>query len=197
MATPLDWLAAAERYFAATARGEQPNILDEVQVARLGEYVGARRPLWEYSPRTRRRYLAAARRGETRPYAREYQRRKQSTAARWGGATPAQVTRIRQLARKNEAALRRDPQNSDVSLDDDFLRQAAEVYGPQYLLTVLKEQRDSIRAWSAAEDKSQGRHHVGNRRWFGREKRETRLLRMRQRGVLANSDPLYYYHGHV
>jgi hypothetical protein len=198
MANPLgDRLTAALRALESQLSGGIANPLDEVQLRHVEQWLGAKRPLSEYSPRTRRRYLAAARKGEQRPNKSEYQRRKQRTAERYGGATPNKLTRMRKLARENERALRRDPQNANFSLDDDFLAAVADVYGPDFLNEVLKEQHDSIAHWDEAEDQSQGPQHKGNRRYFGREERETRLMRMRNRGTMANTDALYYYHGHL
>jgi len=198
MANPLgDRLNAALRALESQLSGGIPNPLDEVQLRHVERWLGAKRPLSEYSPRTRRRYLAAARTGDQRPNKSEYQRRKARTAEKFGGASPAKMTRMRKLARDNERALRRDPQNANFTLDDDFLAAVADVYGPDFLDEVLKEQHDSIRQWDEAEDQSQGPEHKGNRRYFGRDERESRLMRMRNRGAMANTDALYYYHGHL
>jgi hypothetical protein len=198
MANPLgDRLNAALRALESQLSGGIPNPLDEVQLRYVERWLGAKKPLSEYAPRTRQRYLSAARRGEQRPNKAEYQRRKERTAQRYGGANPRQMSRVRKLARRNETALRREPQNANFTLDDDFLQDVANTYGADYLEEVLKEQAESIGEWDNAEDQSQGPQHPGNRRYFGREERESRLARMRNKGVMGNTDPLYYYHGHL
>lgn len=196
MANPLgDRLGAALRALEAQLSGGIPDPLDLVQLRGVEQYLGAKRPLSEYAPRTRRRYLSAARRGEQRPNKSEYQRRKQRTQEKYGGASPNQMTRMRRLARRNEAALRREMENATFSFDDEFLADVANVYGPEFLDEVLKEQWDSIARWEESEDETRGSQHQGNRRYFGREDRETRLMRLRNKGVVANTDALYYYHG--
>lgn len=198
MSAPLgDRLNAALRALDAQLSGGTVNPLDEVQLRNVERWLGTRKPLAEYSPRTRRRYLSAARRGEQRPNKAEYERRKQRTAEKYGGASPHRMSRVRRLARENEAALRREPQNATFSLDAEFLADVANMYGPEFLEEVLNEQRSSIAEWDESEDQSQGPQHPGNRRYFGREERETRLLRLRNRGMVANTDALYYYHGHL
>lgn len=198
MASPLgDRLNAALRALEAQLSGGIPNPLDEVQLRNVERWLGTKKPLSQYSARTRRRYLSAAKRGEQQPNKREYERRKQRTAERYGGANPAQMSRIRRMARQNESALRREPQNATFELDNDFLQDVANTYGADFLEEVLKEQRDSIRQWDNAEDQSQGPHHKGNRAFHGREDRETRIARLRNRGIMANTDALYYYHGHL
>ena len=198
MSGPLgDRLNAALRALEAQLTGGVPNPLDEVQLRNVERWLGAKRPLADYSPRTRRRYLSAARRGERQPNKSEYQRRKQRTAEKYGGASPHRMSRIRRLARDNEKALRREPQNATFALDDDWLADVANIYGADFLEEVLKEQHDSIAEWDDAEDQTQGPQHKGNRAYFGRAERETRLARLRNRGMMGNTDPLYYYHGHL
>lgn len=192
-------LAAAMRALEAQLAGGVANELDLPRLRDIERWLGTHRPLAEYAPRTRRRYLAAAKRGERQPNKSEYQRRKQRTAENYGGMSPSQLSRLRRYARENEKMLRREPQNADLYFDDDFLRAIATTYGYDFAIEVMKEQRDSIRNWDRAEDQSQGPRHKGNARYFGdnRAERETRLARLRGRGIVANTDSLYYYHGHV
>ncbi|MGH7744084.1 MAG: hypothetical protein ACREQ5_04595 [Candidatus Dormibacteria bacterium] len=98
------------------------------------------------------------------------------------------------MARENEKMLRRNPQNSDLEFTDEFLQAATTSYGYDFMIEVMKEQRDSIKQRERQEDKGQGPHHVGNQRYQMRGERESRLSRMRQRGF-ATTDILYYYHG--
>lgn len=196
MANPLgDRLTAALRALETQLSGGIPDPLDLVQLEGVERWVGAKRPLSEYAPRTRRRYLEAARKGEQRPNKREYERRKQRAAEKFGGASPSQMSRLRRAARRNEQALRREPQNANFSFGDEFLEDVANTYGPEFLDEVLREQWDSINEWDGSDNEAQGPHHKGNRRYFGREDRESRIMRMRNRGIVANTDALYYYHG--
>lgn len=194
-----DHLAAALRALEAQLTGGMANELDLPHLRDVESWLGTRRPLAEYAPRTRRRYLAAAKRGERQPNKTEYQKRKERVSRQYGGMNPGQLTRLRKLARENERMLRREPQNANLHFDDDFLRAIADTYGYDFAMEVMKEQRDSIREWDDAEDQSQGPQHEGNARYFGdrRTERETRLSRLRGRGMVANTDSLYYYHGHV
>jgi hypothetical protein len=194
-----DHLTAALRALRAQLAGDQPNELDRMYLEGVERFVGARRPLAQYAPRTRRRYIAAAKRGVAEPNKSEYQRRKQRVAERYGGISPGQLTRLRKLARENEVMLRREPQNADVHFDDDFLQAVVTTYGYDFTIEVMIEQQESIKEWDAAPDQSQGPHHVGNARYFSpaRAERESRLARLRGRGVVANTDSLYYYHGRV
>lgn len=196
MSNPLgDRLSAALRALEAQLSGGIPDPLDLVQLRGVERYLGAKKPLAEYAPRTRRRYLSAARRGEQQPNKSEYQRRKARTAERYGGATPGKMSGIKRKARRNEQALRREPQNATFEFGDDFLADVANVYGPDFLNEVLDEQWDSINEWDGSDNEAQGPHHPGNRRYFGREERESRIMRLRNRGIVANTDALYYYHG--
>lgn len=188
-----------ERALRDILAGGQPNELDSILLRNAEQFLGTRRPLSEYAPRTRRRYMAALKRGERQPNKSEYQRRKQRTSERYGGMSPGQLTRLRKMARQNETMLRREPQNADLHFDDDFLQAIATTYGYDFAIEVMKEQQESIRDYDRAEDQSQGPHLEGNARYFGdhRTERESRLARLRGRGMVANTDSLYYYHGHI
>jgi hypothetical protein len=194
-----DRLAAAMRALEAQLTGGLANELDLPHLRDVEQWLGTKRPLSEYAPRTRRRYLSAAKRGERQPNRSEYQKRKARTQQQYGGISPNQLTRLRKYARQNESMLRREPQNADLHFDDDFLRAITETYGYDFAVEVFKEQQASISEWDTAEDQSQGPHHPGNARYFGnhRAERESRLARLRGRGMVANTDSLYYYHGHV
>lgn len=195
MSAPLpDQLAAALRALGTQMGGALPNELDVGHLRDIERWLGTARPLADYAPRTRRRYLKAAREGVRQPNKTEYQRRKARTAELYGGITPSQLTRLRAMARENEKMLRRNPQNSDLEFTDEFLQAATTSYGYDFMIEVMKEQRDSIKQRERQEDKGQGPHHVGNQRYQMRGERESRLSRMRQRGF-ATTDILYYYHG--
>lgn len=148
---------------------------------------GARRPLAQYAPRTRRRYLAIARSTQTPGQAKatEYQRRKESVAQRTGGLTPTQYTEINKLLKQRNAYFTEQP---TAEVDWDILSNFVMAFGYRHVRTILKEELESIRAY-IREDSS-----IGQRRWDKRQditkkyKKDVTLL-------LGNVDILYFYHG--
>lgn len=148
----------------------------------LENLVGANRPLSEYAPRTRRRYLAKARAAPTRQSgSTEYQRRKAAVALKTGGLNPKQYTEFNKLiARRNEMM-------RDSVVDWDIVSNYVEAFGYQHVKAIMVDELDSIEEYVDRANKE-----PGNRRWFNREHE---VYKPNFNDRLANTDVLYYYHG--
>jgi hypothetical protein len=157
----------------------------------LQHVVGARRPLSEYAPRTRRRYVAKARAMPTASGGpTEYQRRKAAVALKTGGLTPKQYTEFNKLIKRRNDAFRArgstGVENESV-VDWDTVSNFVEAFGYQHVKTILVEELDSIDAYVNRHDRG-----PGNQRWF---RRDNEVYKPNFNDRLANTDILYYYHG--
>jgi len=160
----------------------------------LQRRLGLKKSLAEYAPRTRRRYLAAARRGENaeRALQKERIKRKASTKNEYG-LTPSQLTKIN--------AYRIPIQESGVDigpyLEPDMIRDIVQMYGFNYLHTVLADQYDSIAEYTKFNKEP------GRRRWNSRGELEAEAeAKMAQKFSAVvyhakGTDPYYYYHGTI
>lgn len=156
--------------------------------------LGLTRSLSSYAPRTRRRYLASARRGQNAETALQRERvtRKSSTKSEYG-LTPSQLTKIN--------AYRIPIQDSGVDigpyLEPDMIRDIVQMYGFQYLHTVLADQYDSIKEFT------QHNAEPGRQRWQSRGELEAEAeAKMAQKFSAVvysakGTDPYYYYHGTI
>lgn len=150
----------------------------------LQEVTGAKRPLAEYAPRTRRRYVARARSTSSTGRAggaSEYQKRKASVAAKTGGLTPKQYTVINKLIKRRNGYMK------DSVVDWDILSNYVEAFGYKHVRDIMVDELDSIEEYVENNNR-----FPGNRRWFGREHE---IYKPNFNDRLANTDILYYYHG--
>lgn len=180
----LDKLLAGE--IAPLAWGED--------LAFVERFLGLKKPLAEYAPRTRRRYISAARKGQTAAQARaaEETQRTTSTLNRYG-MTPAEWRKIGKLIR----TIRSSGIDINEYFDPDVIKNVVQMYGVDYLRDVLTQQIDSIREYT------RGNVMPGRERWHARgELEEEAAARMRQSFAAAvyfikGTDPYYYYHGRL
>lgn len=156
--------------------------------------LGLKKPLASYAPRTRRRYLASARRGENAERALQKERvQRKSTTKNEYGLTPSQLTKIN--------AYRIPIQDSGVDigpyLEPDIIKDIVQMYGFNYLHTVLADQYDSIQQYTRMNARP------GRERWQGRGELEAEAeAKMAQKFsavvyTAQGTDPYYYYHGTI
>jgi hypothetical protein len=159
------------------------------------ELLGLKRPLASYAPRTRRRYVSAARKGDRgaqKTLAKERVGRSTRVKAQYG-ITPAQLTKL------NKVRLPIIASKVDIApfLDDEVIKDIVKMYGFKYLMEVLTQQLDSIKRYT------EGNREPGRNRWLNRgeleEQAKDRLGAAFQLSVyyINGTDPYYYYHGHL
>lgn len=158
------------------------------------EFLGLKRPLASYAPRTRRRYIAAVRkndRGAKRTLAKETQTRTARTKEQYG-LNPSQLTQLNKVKKPIiESGVDIHP-----FLNDDVIKNTVKMYGFKYMLEVLSNQLDSIKRYTAGDPLP------GRERWNSRgELEEAAKARLGSAFQLTTiyiggTDPYYYYHGH-
>lgn len=148
----------------------------------LEQRLALTKPLSEYAPRTRRRYLAAAREGLTAQEAnrREWQRRTESLT---GDARRQEIERLRAAIYDSTVEEARDAHNPED------IAELIALYGEPFVLQLLLNQYNSIVAYGNG-DKSAGHARWNNRADF--------MNRFRSRIELDEAtDPYFYYHGTI
>lgn len=189
-----DAVAGAARAVEAILAGRDPFINHQADLELVERRLGLKRPLAFYAPRTRRRYLASARRGENAEKALQRERvQRKSTTKNEYGLTPTQLTKIN--------AFRIPIQDSGVDigpyLEPDMIKDIVQMYGFNYLHTVLADQYDSIMEYTKFNKEP------GNRRWHSRgeleEAAEKKMAHKFSAVVYTaqGTDPYYYYHGTI
>lgn len=189
-----DAVAGAVKAVKDILAGKVPRFDQQDDLQLVEERLGLKRPLASYAPRTRRRYIAAARKGQNRERALQQERvQRKSTAKSKYGLTPTQLTKIN--------AFRIPIQDSGVDigpyLEPDMIRDIVQMYGFNYLHTVLADQYDSIMRYTA------GNALPGRERWNSRgELEQAAEAKMAQKFsavvyTAQGTDPYYYYHGTI
>lgn len=144
----------------------------------LRNTLGTKKPLQEYAPRTRRRYKAASREGQT-----ARQRNKQEYQQRTGGTpkTPrgGPRNRMQDLIDRRNQFFPRDP--VDVQDVQDYVA----AFGYDNVITILQEQIDSCEWWLRNDPRP------GHNRWFNRRHE---VLRPDFTSYISNTDIFYFYH---
>lgn len=189
-----DAVAGALKAVEAILAGREVPIGFQTDLELVERRLGLPKPLAEYAPRTRRRYIAAARKGQNREAALQRERvvRKSSTKNEYG-LTPTQLTKIN--------AYRIPIQDSGVDigpyLEPDMIKDIVQMYGFAYLHQVLADQYDSIQQYT------QNNREPGRRRWNSRGELEAEAeAKMAQKFSAVvyhakGTDPYYYYHGTI
>ncbi len=168
--------AALNKQLAGEALSRQERLaLDNLQ-SRLG----LSKPLADYAPRTRRRYLAAAREGLT---AKEVNRKERSV--RPDGVTG--WTRSQEIHRLRRAIEESSVDGSAAQPHSrDEIQHLIDLYGEAYVHRILADQYDSISHYQ------NGDAGPGRRRWFARDE----IINQYRDGIdITDIDPYYYYHG--
>lgn len=163
-------------------------------LAFVERFLGLKKPLAEYAPRTRRRYIAAARKGQTAAQARQAEnvQRTTSTLNRYG-MTPNEWGKVGKLIR----TIRSSGIDINEYFDPDVIKNVTQMYGVDYLIEVLTQQIDSIKEYT------RGNVQPGRDRWNARGELEAdAAARMQQAFAAAvyfikGTDPYYYYHGRL
>lgn len=145
--------------------------------------VGARKSLAEYAPRTRRRYLAAASRGESARQANAAEYR----AKRIRKAKPAVPGKSPKRLEMERLAAERNTYLPVATIDWDVIENFIEVFNEDHVLQILKNEVDSIKEYVYNHNRE-----PGNYRWHHRVE-EVYSADFNER--LANTDILYFYHG--
>lgn len=159
--------------------GESLTRQERLALDNLQSRLGLAKPLSQYAPRTRRRYLAAARDGLT---AREANRRDWSKR-------PGAITGARRTARIEE--LRSaiwDSTLSRASHTPEEIDDLKDLYGDAFVLRLLTDQHSSLAAYT------DGDAGPGNRRW---RNRGDIIRQYRQVDDIDSTDfdAYFYYHG--
>jgi hypothetical protein len=187
-----DAIEAAARALRYIAQGHPVTFSQADDLARVTGYLGLSRPLQDYAPRTQRRYIAAARRGQKAEHARARERESRSSSTRdiWG-LTPAQLTRLNKV----RTPIIESGVDIREMLDPSVIKEIARMYGFQYLMDVLTQQLDSIKHYTDHNPAP------GHARWVSRGELEA-AARERMADKFAaisyfpkGTDPYYYYHG--
>jgi len=189
-----DAVAGALRAVDKILAGVEPFINEQADLDLVQRRLGLPKPLVEYAPRTRRRYAAAARKGQNREAALQRERviRKSSTKNEYG-LTPSQLTKI------NTYRIPILESGVDIGpyLEPDVIKDIVQMYGFDYFHKVLGEQYDSIQQYT------QGNKGPGRERWNSRGELETEAeakMAMKFSAVVYHvkgTDPYYYYHGTI
>jgi hypothetical protein len=190
MAYFTDRIADAFRALTKWTKGDTLTDNAEQDIAWLERTLELKKPLRSYSKRSQRRFKQRLQEGATSSrdvYSREYKQRKTAVeeAREEHGLTPTQWRRVEPL-RNRIIAMGVD---ADPYMDDDVLKDFAELYGYEYLRRVLTEQIDST------EHYLRGDTGPGNQRWNARGSLEAQFGASRFVSHIRGSDPYYYYHG--
>lgn len=192
--TPIqDRVDNAVRAIKAILSGRTPGFTLVEDLEFVERYVGAQRPLAEYAPRTRRRYLAAARKADAgaRQTKAAEKTARVSRAKHRTGLTPSQLTQLNRWRNEINAS------GVDIReyLDDSTIKDMVTMYGFKYLKAVLTHQIESIREWT------KGNREPGRTRWMSRGELEAKAredIQFKFAAVVYHAkgtDPYYYYHG--
>jgi hypothetical protein len=171
-------------------RGDTLGQPSEDDISWFERTVGLKRPLRSYSARSQRRFKQRFREGATSAkdvYKREYTERKTKTESTLAehSLTPSQWRTIEALRnRVQELGV-----ETDGYLDDDALRDVADLYGYQYMRQVLTEQIDST------EQYLRGNPAPGNKRWNNRGVLEAKFGASAFFNYAQGTNPYYFYHG--
>lgn len=156
--------------------GESLTRTESLALRTLEERLGLSRPLSSYAPRTRRRYIAAARAGQT---ATEANRREYRARAITGEARTARIEELRQ--RLDNSSLDR------ISHSPEQIADLVDTYGEPFVLQVLTDQLRSVEAYQSG-DPGPGRARWANRQAIVERYRTSMELD-------ESTDPYFYYHG--
>lgn len=189
-----DAVAGALKAIEAILAGKEPPIGFASDLELVERRLGLPRPLASYAPRTRRRYIAAARKGQNRETALQRERvQRKSTTKNEYGLTPTQLTKL------NRYRIPIMESGVDIRhyLEPDMIRDIVQMYGFNYMYTVLKNQYDSIAEYT--------KHNPlpGRGRWNSRGELEAEAeANMAQKFSAVvysplGTDPYYYYHGTI
>lgn len=177
-------------------RGRPRTLTEQTALSWLEARLGLDRPLEEYAPSTRDRYIRGFLRGKSGAELRAEQRtqRREHTEQVYG-VTPSQLTRINKL--REELAV----YHLDVAPYHDWetLSDIARIYSARYVLKVLRNQLDSVKHFTHDRDPIPGR-----KRWDSRGQLESEFLQDSIERTSASfaagmkgTDPYYYYHGRL
>lgn len=187
-------LANALKAIDKILSGEPAPVAWGEDLAFVERFLGLNKPLAEYAPRTRRRYISAAKKGQTGAQVRASERTQRATTTRNRyGMTPGEWAKVGKLIR----TIRESGIDINEYFDPDVIKNVVQMYGVDYLIEVLTQQIDSIRNYT------QGNADPGNRRWHERGSLEADAeARMKTAFAAAvyfisGTDPYYYYHGRL
>jgi hypothetical protein len=171
-------------------KGEQPTSGDTDDLQWFKRTVGLDRPIEDYSERSQRRIFQRLGEGAMSKKdveRREYQARKDSNerSREEHGMRPGQWKYIAALRNKIVAY------GMDVEpyMDDEVLKDFAELYGYNYLKTVLTRQIESTEAYIG------GSLEPGHSRWNARGELESQFGASQYVEYVRGTDPYYFYHG--
>lgn len=170
--------------------GEPAEDIGEIymsDLAHVERWMGLKKPLVEYAPRSRRRFISAARKGykPSEAYKQEQTARQTSSVNKWG-LTAKQYGVIHKLMNK----IVDSGVDIEYYFDPPVIKEFATVYGYDYLVTVFTQQIDSI------EHYKRGDRTPGRTRWDDRGSIEERYNNDFAVSVymIRGTDPYYYYH---
>lgn len=190
MAFFTDRILDAKNILARLRRGSAPTPEETAELGWVRKTLGLKRPLSEYSERSQRRIFQRVREGASsvkEVQAREYAARKSAReeSLEEHGLLPSQWKTVRALRNK----IVKYGMDVEPYMDDETLKEFAEIYGYKYLQRVLSEQIDST------EHYLRGDAGPGNRRWNARGNLEAQFGASSAVMHIRGTNPYYYYHG--
>lgn len=185
-----DRILDAKKILARLRKGSKPTPQDTSELAWVRKTLGLKRPLTEYSQRSQRRIFqrvsegaSSAKEVQQREYRARQEARQQSIDEH--GLLPSQWKTVRALRNK----VVKYGMDVEPYMDDEVLKEFAEIYGYKYLQTVLSQQIESTEAYLAGSAK------LGNERWNARGELESRFGASSAVMHIRGTNPYYYYHG--
>lgn len=179
-----------QRALRKLRKGEQltPERVDDITW--FERTIGLKRPLASYSERSQRRIFQRLREGamskeEINAKEREARKTSRERAVAEHGMSPSQWRTIAPLRDK----LSGYGMDIEPYMDDEVLKDFAQLYGYTYLKTVLSNQIDST------EQYLRGNPEPGNRRWNARGELESQFGASSHVMFVRGTNPYYYYHG--
>lgn len=171
----------ASRALDKQLAGQSLTRREQLALTNLQNRLGLARSLADYAPRTRRRYLAAAREGLTARETNQRDYRSRPTSFT-GPARRREIERLREAIYDSTVEQARDAHSVDAIED------LIDLYGEAFTLRVLADQHRAIQAYQS------GDNTAGKRRW---DNREQILAQYRSPDTLdaSDTDVYFYYHG--
>lgn len=160
--------------------GQELTRQDRLALDNLTSKLGLSKPIADYAPRTRRRYLAAAREGLT---AQEVNRKEWTSR-------PDGITGAKRLTAIENARAAIENSSVEGSAHQPHSREEVahliDLYGAPFVMRLLTDQLNSITAYQ------NGDNGPGRRRWFARDE----IIAQYRDGLdVTDLDPYFYYHG--
>jgi len=191
-----DAVAGALKAVEQILAGQEVSFGFQEDLTYVERFLGLKRPLASYAPRTRRRYIAAARqsdKGAKNTLSREREMRKETTKNKYG-LTQYQLTKLNKV----RIPIMKSGVDINEYLDASVIKDVVAMYGFKYMYKVLSDQYDSIKEYTNHNSEP------GRARWVARGELEEQAAQQMGEAFAAalvyhvkGTDPYYYYHGTI